>query len=43
MGRTPDYVESKTLNALADTHLNEQKGLKDLIRDIVLHESFRTR
>jgi hypothetical protein len=43
IGRAPDYPESKTLNALADSHLTEQRGLKDLIRDLVLHECFRTR
>jgi mono/diheme cytochrome c family protein len=43
VGRAPDYAEAKTLNALADQHLTEQKGLKDLIRDLVLHEAFLAR
>ena len=42
-GRLPSYAERKALGTLADESLRPQRGLHDLLLDIVSHESFRSR
>jgi hypothetical protein len=42
-GRLPSYAERKALETLAEENLRPQRGLHDLLLDIVSHESFRSR
>lgn len=42
-GRMPGYAERKALDALADETVRSQRGMNDLLLDIIAHESFRAR